>query len=81
MPDSTPLTRFSMSLIASEGRFVNRDRSRRDVVAPAGECAVEVSHLGRAEVVLETDAELGEERGGEVGIGDLVDRWDDFFGV
>ena len=53
----------------------------RDLGAPAGDRAPEALDLGRAGVVLEIDAELGHELDGEVGVADLVDRADDFFGV
>ena len=52
----------------------------RDLGAPAGDRAPEALDLGRAGVVLEIDAELGHELDGEVGVADLVDRADDFFG-
>ena len=47
-------------------------------MAPAGDGAPQAADLGWARVVLEIDAELGDELNSEFGVVDVVDRSDDF---
>ena len=53
----------------------------RDLVTPLGDRAAELADLGRARLVLEVGAEAGNEVDSEVGVGVVIDRPDDFFGV
>jgi hypothetical protein len=54
---------------------------RGDVCEPAAQRPAERLHLGRARLVLEVEAELGDEVPGDVGVTDVVDVPDGLLGV
>ena len=69
-------------LTASVGPFDTRERTPgHDLVIPAGDGAAELVDLWGAGLVLEVGGELSGVAGGEVGVSDLVDVAEGFFGV
>ncbi len=81
-PERDPLDRLIRLLAASVGplRHVG-SMPGGDLVLPADERAAERADLERAGLVLEIVAEPVDELDGEVGVGVVVDRADDFLGV
>lgn len=81
-PERDHLTRLTRWLIASVGPFVCWQRCQAAIWGlPAHDHAAEALDLGWARVVLEIDAELGDEHRGGVGVVDVVDRPGHFFAV
>lgn len=76
-PSTTPLPK---QVVGGFDRPVHsvREMPCGDLVTPAVQGPAEPVDFGRMVVVLEVEAEMGDELDGDVGVADLVDGTDDF---